>query len=76
MTSESTLEQQLAALDTSINSSVEEDLVAGHCSDREAIVETLIRFKKNPLVSLLQPKHMRYNFWEVLDQLTIETEVS
>ena len=76
MTIESTLEQQLAALDTSINSSVEEDLVAGHCSDREVIVETLLRLKKNPLVSLLQPKHMRHNFWEVLDRPNIETKVS
>ena len=76
MTIGSTLEQQLASLDTSINSTVEEDLVAGHCSDRKIIVEHLLRLKKNPLMSLLQPKHMRHNFWEVLDQLNIETEVS
>ena len=69
---ESSLQHQLTALEKSIKA-VE---VNGPCSDMDVIVEALMKLIENPLVSLLQPKHMKPNFQEFLDQPNNQIEVS
>ena len=73
---ESSIQHQLTALEKSINTTDEKSLVAGKCSHRGDIVNAVMKLKKNPLVSILQPKHMRHNFWMVIDEPIIQPDVS
>ena len=73
---ESSIQHQLTALEKSINTSDEEGLVAGECSHRGDIVDAVMKLKKNPLVSILKPKHMRDKFWMFIDEPIIQAEVS
>ena len=63
-------------MEKSINTSDEEDLEAGECSHRGDIVDAMMKLKENPLVSILQPKHMRHNFWMFIDEPIIQPDVS
>ena len=63
-------------MEKSINTTDEEDVLAGECSHREDIVDAMMKLKMNPLVSILQPKHMRHNFWMVIDEPIIQSDVS
>ena len=73
---ESSIQHQLTALEKSINTTDEEGLVAGQCSHREDIIDAVMKLKKNPLVSILQPKHMKHNFWKFIDETIIQPDVS
>ena len=65
----------MTVLEKSINTTDEEGL-AGQCSHREDIIDAVMKLKKNPLVSILQPKHMRHNFWMFIDDPIIQPDVS
>ena len=55
------------------NSIDEEGLVAGQCSDMEVIVEAIVKLKESPLVSILQPKHIKdHDFWKFVNEPIIQ----
>ena len=63
-------------MEKSINTPDEKGLVAGECNHRKDIVDAVMKLKKNPLVSFLQPKYMRHNFWIFIDESIIQPDVS
>ena len=74
---ESSLQHQLSALEKSINANSidEEGLVGGQCSDHDmkVIMEAVKKLKESPLVSILQPKHIKdHDFWKFVDEPIIQ----
>ena len=49
----------------------EESLIAENWSDVEVLEKAISKLKQNPILSLIQPKHMTHNFWKIVDGANI-----
>lgn len=70
-----TLEQQLNVVEMSFGS--EESTVAGRCSEIETLKQFLLKLRKDPLISILQPKTVTKEFFNIpdMDETDLDTKV-